>query len=214
MTRAPAPVPRLRRAAKRPRPSFVFRRAAKRPRPSLVSGAQRSVRARPSSPARSEASAPVLRLPSRRRSGPSAGNAAPRRAGPQAPPAEGSSRPGTPRPPSQGKSRKGPQSLPGFRRQAAERTRIIFPGGMYAGENSSQAASVDHGRPRRPWPARSRPVHPFAETGKAGLREGSLAQMFLGTFGRISFRPPTFREAPAAGLRSGPGSCCPGHGSA
>ena len=45
-----------------------------------------------------------------------------------------------PRPPSQGKSRKEPQSLPGFRRQAAERTRIIFPGGMYVGENSSPGA--------------------------------------------------------------------------
>ena len=45
-----------------------------------------------------------------------------------------------PRPPSQGKSRKGPQSLPGFRRQAAERTRIIFPGGMYVGENSFHGA--------------------------------------------------------------------------
>ena len=119
-----------------------------------------------------------------------------------------------PRPPSQGKSRKGPQSLPGFRRQAAERTSIIFPGGMYVGENSSQAASVDHGRPRRPWSARSRPARPFAETGKAGLCEGPLAQMFLGTFGRILFRLPTSPAAPAAGRRSGPGSCCPGPGSA
>ena len=48
-------------------------------------------RVRPSSPAHSEAPAPVLRLPSRRRSGPSAGDAAPRRAGPQAPPRDDSS---------------------------------------------------------------------------------------------------------------------------
>ena len=61
-----------------------------------------------------------------------------------------------PRPPSQGKSRKGPQSLPGFRRQAAERTRIIFPGGMYVGENSFHGAKCR--RPiadRPPAPERS-----------------------------------------------------------
>ena len=203
MTCAPAPVLRLLRAAKRPRPS-------------PVPGAQRSVCARPSSPV------PPPQRPFRRQ----CRSAASRTAGTSGKRQQPT---GAPRPPSQGKSRKGPQSLPGFRRQAAETGRIIFPGGapqgglscpfgaihlLYAGENPFQAASVDHGRPWRPWSARSQPVCPFAETGRAGLREGLLAQMFLGTFGRIFFRLPTSPAASAAGRRSGPGSCCPGPGSA
>ena len=104
MTRAPAPVPRLRRAAKRPRPSFVSRPAAAAALP-------------PAMPLRGE--------PDRRHL-------------PQTTAADRGLL--VPRPPSQGKSRKGPQSLPGFRRQAAERTRIIFPGGMYVGENSFHGA--------------------------------------------------------------------------
>ena len=71
VSRLPSLVPRPRRTAKRMRPSPRPRRAAKRPRPSP-------------------------RPPSRRRSGPSAGNAAPRRVGQQALPKEAGSRPGTP----------------------------------------------------------------------------------------------------------------------
>ena len=85
---------------------------------------------------------------------------------------------------------------------------------LYVANHTPQAASVDHGRHRRPWSMRSRPVRPFAETGFAGLRKGPLAQMFLGTFGRVLFSFPTSPAAPAADRQSAPGSCCPGPGSA
>ena len=124
--------------------------------PAPVPGAQRSARARPSSPAHSEAPAPVLRPAAAAALPP----AMPLRGEPdsrhlQETTAADRGLP-VPRPPSQGKSRKGPQSLPGFRRQAAERTRILFPGGMYVGENSFHGAKCR--RPiadRPPVPERS-----------------------------------------------------------
>ena len=93
VSRLPSPVPRLPSLVSRPSspvprlPSPVPRLPSPVPRlPSLVPRPRRAAK-RPR---------PSPRPPSRRRSGPSAGNAAPRRVGQQALPKEASSRPGTP----------------------------------------------------------------------------------------------------------------------
>ena len=126
VSRLPSLVPRPRRTAKRMRPSPRPRRTAKRPRPSP-------------------------RPPSRRRSGPSAGNAAPRRVGQQALPKEAGSRPGTPvlRSLARGAaSRARPGKSPGRGRSpflvsaavGGGKKRIIFRRGMYVTKNSSHGA--------------------------------------------------------------------------
>ena len=154
-------------------------------------------------PAHSEASAPVPRPPSRRRSGPTP--AMPLRGEPDSRhyPTEGGSRPGTPVlrprraakrlrpshvPPSREKSRKGPEPLPGFRRRwRRKEVESFFPAACTPGKIPLTERRVDEGPPPTgagPHPRQSGVRRPMRRPVSARAAQGFLAQMFLGTFAR------------------------------
>ena len=144
-------------------------------RPSPISGAQRSVRARPSS------SVPPPQRPSRRQ----CRSAASRPAGTsnRGRQPTGDSRPNVP-----GKVQKGAGAPSWFPARAPEKIRIIFRRGVYAVKNTSQAASVENDRPKYWGGHFLRAVGLRFHSPKAALLpwvRKSLAEMFLGTFQRF-----------------------------
>ena len=142
-----------------------------------VPGAQRSVRARPSSsvppPQRPPPAMPLRGEPDSRHS--------------QQKKALGRGLP-SPVSPSREKSRKGPEPLPGFRRRwRRKEVESFFPAACTPGKIPLTERRVDEGPPPTgagPHPRQSGVRIPMRRPVSARAAQGFLAQMFLGTFAR------------------------------
>ena len=148
----------------------------------------------------------LWRTPGAQRSArPLSGNAAPRRAGQQAPPTAAGSRPGTPvpRPTVPGKVQEGAGAPSWFPPPlAVERSRIIFRHGVYVTKNPSHGATCETGPAPRGWTrfAPKRSTLSFAPGGIAAGSEETLTEKGRptgGLFRELIFSP----SAPSSAAR-------------